>query len=453
MSEISSFYNAPGPVGIRNTFHAARRMQREPLESYLALQGEYGDVVRLNLGRIQLMLFCHPDHLQHILRDKHHNYRKGIFNAPLVPLLGNGLLTSEGDFWLQQRRLAQPAFHRQRLEDLVDLVSSSVHPVLARWKKAADRQLPYDISPDMNALTLHIVGQALFGTDTQQIAPVLRDAFSTALAHVNYRSTHPNALPDWLPTPRGLQNRGAVKLLDRAVYAIIADRRTSGLNNRDLMGMLLEARDVETGAVMGDRQLRDEVITFLLAGHETTAHALSWTFALLARNPSAGRRLRAELDVVLRGRAPRMDDLPKLTYTRMVLDEVLRLYPPSVILPRQANQADVVGGYRVKENTAIVLSQYVTHRHAEFWPEPERFDPDRFAPETAAGRHKFAYLPFGAGPRICIGQQFALLEAQVILAQIAQSFDWELAPGETLEKEVAVTLRPRGGLRLLLRSL
>lgn len=453
MSEISSFHNPPGPAGIRNTFYTARRMQREPLETYLALQEEYGDVVHLNLGRLQLMLFCHPDHLQHILRDEYRNYRKGIFNAPLVPLLGNGLLTSEGDFWLQQRRLAQPAFHRQRLEDLVDLVSSSVQPVLARWKTAADLQEPYDISPDMNALTLNIVGQALFGTDTQHMAPVLRDAFSTALAHVNYRSTHPYALPDWLPTPRGLRNRGAVKKLDRAVYGIIADRRTSGLKNNDLMGMLLEARDVDTGEVMGDRQLRDEVITFLLAGHETTAHALSWTFALLARNPSAGRKLRAELDVVLRGRAPRIEDLPKLTYTRMVLDEVLRLYPPSVILPRQANQEDIVGGYRVPENTAIVLSQYVTHRHAEFWPEPELFDPERFAPETAASRHKFAYLPFGAGPRICIGQQFALLEAQVILAQMAQSFDWELVSGETLEKEVAVTLRPRGGLRLLLRTL
>ncbi len=451
-SDLTTATAVPGPTGFRQTFRRARRLQRDPLPTFLALQREYGDAIYLNLGRLQLMLLCHPDHVQHILRDNYRSYRKGVFNAPLEPLLGTGLLTSEGDYWLSQRRLAQPAFHKQRLAGLVELMSQSVRPVLDRWRAAAASGQPHNLAPDMNQLTLDIVGNALFGTDTQHMASVWREAFAIALSHIDYHSTHPFALPDWVPTRRNRRYQQAVRQLDAAVYEIIAARRSRPNGHHDLLAMLLEARDAETGIGMNDQQLRDEVMTFILAGHETTAHGLAWSLALLARHRAAAKKLRAELDDVLNGRLPTLDDLPQLPYTRMVLDESLRLYPPSVIIPRQANKDDIVAGWAVPADTAVLLSQYVTHRHPDFWPDPERFDPERFSPAKVKARHRFAYLPFGAGPRICIGQQFALMEGQLILASVAQAFDWELVNGEFPELETAVTLRPRGGLSLLLHN-
>ena len=442
---------APGPSGL-TLLHTLRRMQREPLATYLAARATYGDIVRFRAGSRTIYLLSHPDDIQHVLRDKSKNYRKGWLNEPLLPLLGQGLLTSEGDFWLSQRRLIQPIFHRRMVESFASIMTKAAQEMVERWRRPAATGEAIDVAAEMSRLTLAIVGQALFGADTRDMARPLNQAFGVALAHINNRSAHPYALPDWAPTRANLRYRRAVAQLDQVVDQIIARRRQSPTGEQpDLLALLLAARDPDTGAAMSDQQLRDEVITFLLAGHETTAMALSWTWYALALYPEAGQRLRRELAARLASRHPSPSDLEHLSYNRAVLQESLRLFPPSVIIPRQANVADTLGPYRIPADAVIVISQYVTHRHPEFWPEPEAFSPDRFLTAGLPGGHHFAYLPFGAGPRVCIGEPFALMEGQLALATIAQAYELDLVPGREVEQQVAVTLRPGGGLWMTIR--
>jgi cytochrome P450 len=428
-------------------------MQREPLATYLAARATYGDVVRFQAGGRTIYLLSHPDDIQHVLRDNSKNYRKGWLNEPLTPLLGQGLLTSEGDIWLKQRRLIQPIFHRRMINSFAESMVKASRDLVKRWRQPAATGQAIDVAAEMSRLTLAIVGQALFGADTEAIARPLNQAFGVALAHINHRSTHPYTWPTWVPTPANRRYRRAVTQLNQIVSQIIASRRNSAEGeHQDLLALLLAARDPESGAVMSDQQLRDEVITFLLAGHETTAMALSWTWYALARWPEVGQRLRRELDDQLGGRPPVADDLAHLPYNRAVLQESLRLYPPSVIIPRQANAADVIGDYQVPTEAVIVISQYVIHRHPDFWPEAAAFLPDRFQDTTLPGGHRFAYLPFGAGPRICIGEPFALMEGQLALASIAQAYELKLDPRRPVQQEVAVTLRPQGGLWMTVQS-
>jgi cytochrome P450 len=325
--------------------------------------------------------------------------------------------------------------------------------LVERWRQPARTGEAIDVAAEMSRLTLAIVGQALFGADMEESAQPLNQAFGVALTHMNNRSARPYGLPDWAPTRANRRYRRAVAKLEQIVGQIIAGRRQSPPDAQDdLLALLLAAHDPDTGAAMSDQQLRDEVITFLLAGHETTAMALSWTWYALALYPEIGHRLRQELDERLAGDTPAPAVLPHLPTNRAVLQESLRLFPPSVIIPRQANEADTIGRYRVPADAVIVISQYVTHRHPDFWPEPEAFRPDRFLTGGTPGGHRFAYSPFGAGPRICIGEPFALMEGQLALAIIAQAYELDLAPGRQVKQEVAVTLRPEGGLWMTVRS-
>src|SRR5262249_38164234 len=274
------------------------------------------------------------------------------------------------------------------------------------------------------------------------------------LRHMNDRATHAWALPAWIPTRRNRQFRRAVALYDVLVQQIITARRQALLSTpaTDVLGLLLAACDDTSGEGMSDRQLRDEVITFIGAGAETSAHALSWTWYLLAQHPEIARRVHAELDTVLGGRPPTLHDLPHLPYSRMVLDEALRLYPPSVVLPRQANAADEISGYAVPQDAVVVISQYIVHRHPDFWSAPEQFQPERFTPAQEARRHRFAYIPFGEGPRMCIGKSFALMEMHLVLTPIAQAYHPQLVPEPPVVPELAVTLRPRDGLWMTVRA-
>jgi cytochrome P450 len=388
----------------------------------------------------------HPDDVKHVLQENHRNYNKDVYNVNLLkPLLGQGLFTNDGQSWLHQRRMAQPAFHRKRLAAFGTLITGAADSMLERWRPIAEQQ-PFEMGEEMMRLTLHIVGQALFSIDLSNEADTVGQAFSalrTLLQSYIFRPFPPLGVP----TPRNRRLHAAIRSLDRVVYAIINERRQRNTDTGDLLSMLLLARDEETGEGMNDRQLRDEVMTLLLAGHETTANALTWMWYLLSQHPDVEARLHAELDEVLGGNLPTVDHLPDLQYTHMMIQEALRLYPPVFGFGRKAIGEDVLGGYYVPANTLIWLSPYVTHRHPDFWEHPEAFDPERFSPEHAANRPHYAHYPFGGGPRLCIGSNLAMMEAQLITATVAQRYRPRLVPGHPVEPQVL--LRPVSGITRL----
>lgn len=321
------------------------------------------------------------------------------------------------------------------------------------WSKIADSGRPFDVAADMMKLTLKIAGLALFSTETSQHAETVAHSLTTVLEYLNYRLTHPISLPQKTPLPRNIRYFRALAKLDKVVGDIISGRRVSGEDRGDLLSMLLLARDEETGGGgMSDRQLRDEVMTIYLAGHETTAVALSWTWYLLALHPEIERKLHEEIDRALDGSPPTFDALPLLPYTKTVIEESMRLYPPVWATVRQSKRSDVIGGYDIPAGAVIEICQYVTHRHPDFWENPEVFDPERFRPEIAASRPRSAYFPFGGGPRICIGNNFAMMEAQIALAVMAQRYRLKLVPDHPVEPDPKFTLRPRYGVKVILEK-
>ena len=379
----------------------------------------------------------------------HRNYRRSRNSDKLRRALGNGLLTNDGTSWLKQRRLMQPAFHRKRIAHFGDTMTDETQKLLAAWQAEPTRGKPLDVSGEMMRLTLAIVSRTMFGTtvmqETEQLGPAVTELQEDTLR----RQFVLVDLPEWVPLPKLRRAKEARKAIERVVTGIIESRRRSGVSeHEDLLSMLMNARDADTGEPMDDAQLRDEVRTIFLAGHETTSNALAWTWYLLARNPNAATKLRAELDRVLGGRLPTTDDIPQLPYTKMVVEESMRLLPPVWAISREAISDDEVGGYRIPAGSTLVLSQFLTHRHPDFWDDPESFDPERFSPDRTKDRHRFAYFPFGGGPRICIGSSFAMLEAQLLLATIAQRYDLDLVPGHPVELEPLVTLRPRYGIMM-----
>ncbi|HEY2525655.1 MAG TPA: cytochrome P450 [Candidatus Binataceae bacterium] len=439
----------PGPRGSL-LLGSLRRVQREPLELMREGFRDYGDVVGYRFGNTRAVLLAHPHHIRHVLHDNHRNYDKqNVDYAMLRRLLGNGLLTSEGAFWHRQRRLIAPMFHRQRVAGFCNLMVNSTLEMLERWDALARRGEPFDVGAEMTRLTLKIVAKALFSADVSDDAEAIGDA----LTEVN-RQLGEFSLLDlfWMiPTARKRRFRAAVSALDQVVGKIVEERRLSTHRNQDLLSMLLEAVDEETDKGMTPRQVRDEVLTLLLAGHETTANALTWTWYLLAQNPEAADKLEREVREVLGDREPDALELPNLRYTRMVVEESMRLYPPAWAISRNAVGDDEIGGYRIARNTSVIICSFITHRHPAFWEEPERFEPERFSPAQSEGRPNFAYLPFGGGPRICIGNGFAMTEAQLVLATVAQRYRLRLAPGHPVELYPLITLRPRHGMQMTLR--
>jgi cytochrome P450 len=434
-----------------------RDFQADPLGHMGALVRQYGPAVRIRfVFNWYGYILVHPDHNKHILQDNNKNYTK---QAPSLlvtkPLLGNGLVTSDGDFWRRQRRLIQPAFHRQRIAGFGATMTTAAETMIQRWQGAAERGETLDIDKEMMRLTLEVAGKTLFSMDLTGEAEQVGQAITFASRYIAEASIKPFAVYtiNW-PTPGGLRLRRAISLLDRVVQKIVDTRRRDNRDEGDLLSMLLQARDEETGAGMDDRQVRDEVMTLLLAGHETTSNTLTWTLYLLSQHPEIAERLRTEVDQVLAGRTPTIEDLAHLPYTRMVIEEAMRLYPPAYVIARLGVEPDVVGGYDIPAQAIITMSPYLTHRLPEFWPQPEKFDPERFTPDKVAERPRYAYIPFGGGPRQCIGNVFALTEAQLVLALIMQRARLSLAPGYQAELEQMITLRPRHGLpmRVTLRG-
>jgi cytochrome P450 len=423
-------------------------LTHEPLAFLEKMFRDYGDIFRVRILNLQVCAIAHPEGIKQVLQDNHRNYRKSFDYQILARLLGQGLVTSEGSLWLSQRRLMQPAFHRQKVAGFGALMTDCTLEMLDRWRGRAQGQEPFDVAPEMMRLTLQIVGRALLSIDLTAQADVI--GRNMTIANERFGEMGLSAFVPWFPTPGNARFRNAASALRRIVLDIIAERRRDGRDHADLLSMLLAVRDEETGEGMKDEQLRDEVLTLILAGHETTATALSWTCYLLSQNPDAERKLQAELDQVLAGRAATISDLPGLNYTGMVIDEAMRLYPPVWAIGRRAIADDEVMGYHVPKGSNVVLSQWLAHHHPAFWEHPNRFEPERFSAERASGRPRYAFFPFGGGPRMCIGNLFALNEAQIVLANVAQKYRLRMVAGHPIELHPLVTLRPRYGVKVVL---
>lgn len=384
-----------------------------------------------------------PEYIEHVLLTNHANYVKSRFlRRMLGPLLGNGLLISEGRFWQRQRRIAAPAFHHKSIANFVATMADCTETMLQSWRAKTQ---PFDVTREMMALTLNIIARTMFSTDVSAEVETTRRLVDTVVA-VPPSMIDVLGLPEWLPRRQPKALRQAIVAFDSLVARLIAERRVDGGDRGDLLSMLLSARDPATGEHMSDKQLRDEILTILLAGHETTANALSWTWYLLAQHPDAEARLHEEVDRLLGGRIPTHVDLAALKWTRMVIEEAMRLYPPAHAVSRDAVGEDRIGGVRIPPGAVITISMWVTHRNPNLWRDPERFDPERFAPEAVARRHRFAYLPFGGGPRVCIGSSFALAEAQTVVAAVAQRYRLRLAPGHDVTPIGLITLRAKNGI-------
>jgi cytochrome P450 len=429
------------------------QVRREPLRFICEGHRRYGDVFRHQFGPLVFHLVAHPDHVKHVLLDNQKNYPRSWYYGRIKAVVGEGLVTTEGAAWRRLRRMVQPSFHHQRVAALAGVMTDATDAMRRRWREHAETGQPLDLAAEFMELTLRIVGRALLSVDLGGATDRLGPAFTTAMEYGDHRINNLLALPLAVPTPRNLRYRRAFRTIDAIVLDIIARRRAAGHDTGDLLSMLLATRDEATGEGLSDRELRDQLFTFISAGHETTAVGLTWTFYLLSQHPEADRRLRAEVADVLDGRTPTADDLPRLEYTRRVIEESLRLYPPVFAVVRDALEDDEIGGYHIPARTMVSLSPYATHRHPEFWPDPETFDPDRFTPERSAARPRFAWFPFLGGPHQCIGQEFAMMEATLVVAMLAQSFTLRLAPGVLVEPKPMLSLRPRDGLPMIVKPL
>jgi cytochrome P450 len=420
--------------------------QEDPLRFLLDLTRRYGDVVRYHADSWTVVLVNGPAFVKHVLQDNHPNYAKqGTPDLMMLkPMLGGGLLTSDGESWFRQRRMAQPFFHRERIEAFGRLMTDYTMQMLAAWRAQPDPARPLEVTEEMTRLTTRIVARALFGVDIHDAV----GRFGNAVQAMN------EYMGNFDPGDRSRYARfvAAHGIIQGIVGHIIAARRHEAGDHADFLSMLLEARDEETGEGLTDRQIGDQVMTMLMAGHETTAKALTWTFYLLHSHPEVRARLEAELAEVLAGRTPTVGDLPRLRYNAMVLQEAMRLYPPVWIISRVAQAPDEIAGFHIDAGTLVLVSPYVLHRKPECWESADEFRPERFSPEASEGRHPFAFFPFSGGPRQCIGKSFATVETQLVLASIVQQFRLRLVPDYTVEPEALVTLRPRRGLPVTLQD-
>jgi len=417
------------------------------LAFYTRMARDYGDISAFRFGPRKLVLLNHPDLIEHVLLTENRNFTKHFALHLLRPTLGNGLILSEGDFWLRQRRLVQPAFARQRIEAYAPIFVEHAERMLAGWRDGQSR----DLHNDMMKLTLGIVAKTLLDVDTGDQADAVSEAADGIMVDFNSRFLSAFPPPFWLPHPRNLALKRHVRRLDAIILKVIGERRAEKCDHGDLLSLLIEARDEGDNTGMTDRQLRDEVMTMFLAGHETTANALSWTWYLLAQHPQAEARLHAELESVLGGRSPTAADVPRLPYTEQVILESMRLYPPAYVIGRQPIHDCAIGGYHVPAGASVLISQWVLHRDPRYFERPEEFDPDRWSDGLIRRQPKYTYLPFGGGPRACIGNSFAMLEAVLAVATVASRFRFQLVPGAPVVPWASITLRPRHGLQVVVQ--
>ncbi|MDP1821769.1 MAG: cytochrome P450 [Archangium sp.] len=438
-------HTPPTLPGARPLVGVLPQLQRNPLEVMERATLKYGPLTYLPLPTLEGYVLGHPGLVQHVLVTNAKNYVKQTRGYDMLRLvLGNGLVTSDGAFWKRQRRIAQPAFHRERLAGFGEVMTRAANEMVESWEPGK----PFDFAAEMMRCTLRVVGETLLSADVTKQADHVGAALTVVLEHLIHRTLHPLSMPEWLPTPTNLRFKRSLEELDRVVLGLIAERRKGGGPRHDLLAMLMESRDPETGEGMTDGQLRDEVMTIFLAGHETTANNLAWTMALLGRAPEVERKMVAEAKGVLGTALPTMADVHKLPYAMNVIRESLRLYPPVWSLGRRVVEDDLVEGYLLPKDALVFISPWAIHRLPEFWTDPLAFDPDRWLVEDPRRAHG-SYLPFSMGQRKCIGDTFATVEAQLILTTVMQKVHLSLVPGQTFEPEPVITLRPRGGVHVV----
>lgn len=438
----------PGPRNLLPVLNLIS-LRRDPIAFFTRLASEYGDVAHFKLGSVPVFLISRPDLIRDILITNNKQFMKGEGLQRAKRLLGEGLLTSEGEIHLRQRRLVQPAFHRQRIAGYAAMMVEDSLKMREEWRAGETR----DIAREMMRLTLSIAGRTLFGADVATEADEIGNAMNVTLETFNRLTLPFSQFLEKLPLPHVRRFRQAKARLDATIYRMIDERRASGADHGDLLSMLIQARDEEgDGKGMSNEQLRDEAMTIFLAGHETTANALTWTWYLLSQNPEVEKRLHAEIDAALQGRPPVDSDYPMLNYVEKVLAESMRLYPPAWIIGRRALTDYFVEGYRIPAGSILLMSQFVMHHKAEYFPDPYRFDPDRWTPEAKEARPQFSYFPFGGGPRLCIGEHFAWMEGVLVLATLAQKWKLRLSPHQQIGLQPSVTLRPKFGMKMVIEE-
>lgn len=420
---------------------------KDRLEFLEAARQRQGDIYTLELGFTRSIILCHPRHTQHVLVDNMRNYTKGgpIWES-MRTFLGNGLPVSEGEFWKRQRRMVQPAFHHQRLVSLAGKMVDAIDECLPDWERAARTEEPFNIASALSRITMNVLVRTMFGTGLEAgEADRAARSFTYVMDYLMVgMMTH--SLPEWVPVPGRARYRQEIQSIDEVVQKVI-ERGRKGTGEQDnILSLMLNTVDAESGERMTDGQLRDEAVSIFVAGYETTAAGLSWAFHLLNQNPGCAQRMRAEVEQVLGQRAPGFMDLQSLGYTRAVFQEALRLYSPSYWVPRTAVEDDEIDGYRIPPGMPVVVMTQLVHHHPEVWPEPLRFEPERFLPANSEGRHRQAWMPFGAGQRQCIGKEFSLMEAQLILARIAQRYRMSPVPGREARLHVGSSIRTKNGV-------
>ena len=433
---------------------SARDFANDPLNFFEKYVPKFGEIFQLKsiffrfISEFErVVIVSNPDMVKHIMQDNNRNYIKSYGYRVLKVLLGEGLLTSEGDFWRKQRKLIQPGFHKERLSSFVQIYADLGQELVDKWNQVEDGA-DVDVSKDFMVTTLNIVSRSMFSTDVADAMEVVNREFDYANERLIERIKNPFPMPLWMPLPNTVREKNSYESIKNVVAEIIEKRRGSNQQYNDLLAMLMEIEDADTGEKMSNQQIQDEVITIFLAGHETTAVALTWLAHCLDENPEVVEGLLEEEKKVLNGRVPTIDDLRSLEYTRMVIDETLRLYPPAWIIGRHSLGSDKLGEYDIPKDTNCLIPVYYIHRDPKHWDEPLKFKPERFSKKNSKGRHKFVYFPFGGGPRLCIGNNFALMEMQVIVPMIVRAFKLKKAKGFEFKKDPLITMRPSPHMKM-----
>ncbi len=417
-----------------------------------ALTDKYGDVAKFRLLKREVYLVNHPDLVRELLVQKVDNYTKRTVAFSIVKkVLGESTFTATGDVWKRKRKLVQPSFHKNRISNLGEIMTEAIEDMLNDWELICDKKGTVEVTDAMMRLTLTVVVKALFSTAlSKEEVQTVADVFTPLLDETNFRASFPIRMLHQFRAKKNAAYEKNIADLNEIIFRIIRERRTSTKSHNDLLQMLMEAQDEETGELLNDEELRDEVMTVFIAGHETTANAMSWLWAILSQQPDIREKVELEVDEVLGKKKPTAADFPNLSYSLKVFKETLRLYPPVPILPRRIEADDVLGNYKVKGGGEVFFSAYLLHRHPDFWENPETFDPNRFERETERKQHPFAYLPFGGGPRICLGNSFAMMEAVFIVAMTTQRFRLNLVSDKPIVPLISLTTRPKGGVQVRL---